>query len=127
MVNFDLPWNPMQIEQRVGRIHRIGQRREVLITNLVTRGTIEERILRVLESKLNLFELVVGELDMILGRVADDLDVESFVFRAHLESRTDEELEGRLREFAEDLVRARSGYLDARGRSDVLVPEDGTA
>jgi SNF2 family DNA or RNA helicase len=127
MVNFDLPWNPMQIEQRVGRIHRIGQHREVLITNLVTRGTIEERILRVLESKLNLFELVVGELDMILGRVADDLDVESFVFRAHLESRTDEELEGRLREFAEDLVRARSGYLDARGRSDVLVPEDGTA
>jgi hypothetical protein len=62
-----------------------------------------------------------------LGRVADDLDVESFVFRAHLESRTDEELEGRLREFAEDLVRARSGYLAARGRSDVLVPEDGTA
>ncbi len=124
MVDFDLPWNPMQIEQRVGRIHRIGQRREVLVTNLVSRGTIEERILRVLEFKLNLFELVIGELDMIIGRVADDLDVGEFVFRAHLESRSDEELEERLDALADDLVRARSGYLAARDRNNSLVPED---
>ena len=69
MVNFDLPWNPMQIEQRLGRIHRIGQTSDVLLINLVARGTVEERILELLEAKINLFELVVGELDMILGRV----------------------------------------------------------
>jgi len=69
MVNFDLPWNPMRIEQRLGRIHRIGQRRDVRLTNLVTRGTIEDRILRVLEAKINLFELVVGEIGAILGEI----------------------------------------------------------
>src|SRR5205814_5667278 len=65
MVNVDLPWNPMQIEQRLGRLHRVGQEHDVLLTNLVVRGTIEQRILHVLEAKINLFELVVGELDMI--------------------------------------------------------------
>lgn len=60
MANFDLPWNPMQIEQRMGRIHRIGQDHDVEVTNLVSRGTIEERVLGVLEAKINLFELVVG-------------------------------------------------------------------
>ncbi len=44
MINVDLPWNPMQIEQRLGRLHRVGQTREVLLTNLVARGTIEQRI-----------------------------------------------------------------------------------
>ena len=72
MVNFDLPWNPMQIEQRLGRIHRIGQDHDVVLTNLVARGTIEEHILDVLHTKLNLFELVVGELDMVLGRISED-------------------------------------------------------
>ncbi|MGH3168991.1 MAG: DEAD/DEAH box helicase, partial [Trebonia sp.] len=80
MVNMDLPWNPMQIEQRLGRLHRVGQDHDVQLTNLVAKGTIEEQVLRVLESKINLFELVVGELDMILGRVDDDFDFESTVF-----------------------------------------------
>ena len=82
MVNFDLPWNPMQIEQRLGRLHRIGQEHDVTLTNLVSRGTIEQRVLHVLEAKINLFELVVGELDMILGRVDDDFDFETAVFDA---------------------------------------------
>src|SRR5260221_14142554 len=60
MVNVGLLWNPMQIEQRLGRLHRVGQTREVMLTNLVARDTIEQRILHVLETKINLFELVVG-------------------------------------------------------------------
>ena len=80
MINVDLPWNPMQIEQRLGRLHRIGQEHDVVLTNLVGRGTLEERILTVLEGKINLFELVVGELDMILGRVTEDFDFEAAVF-----------------------------------------------
>jgi superfamily II DNA/RNA helicase len=87
MINYDLPWNPMQIEQRLGRIHRIGQQHDVALTNLVGVGTLEEHILRVLESKINLFELVVGELDMILGRIDDDFDFERFVFDSHVASR----------------------------------------
>ena len=46
LINFDVPWNPMAIEQRIGRIDRIGQNREVFVFNLVTRGTLEEQVLR---------------------------------------------------------------------------------
>jgi SNF2 family DNA or RNA helicase len=121
MINVDLPWNPMQIEQRLGRIHRIGQDREVLLTNLVTRGTVEERILGVLEAKINLFELVVGELDMILGRIEEDFDFERFVFDAHVASRYDAELQARLNALGDDLARARQDYLASRGRADQLI------
>ncbi len=121
MVNFDLPWNPMQIEQRLGRIHRIGQRRDVVLTNLVTRGTVEQHLLEVLQAKINLFELVVGELDMILGRVEDDLDFEALVFREHTESRDDAELARRLEAVGERLAQARGDYAESRGRIDGLV------
>src|SRR5260370_10477029 len=67
LVNYDLPWNPMTVEQRIGRVHRIGQTREVHIVNLAAAGTIESYILQLLDKKIKLFELVVGELDLILG------------------------------------------------------------
>jgi SNF2 family DNA or RNA helicase len=121
MVNFDLPWNPMKIEQRLGRIHRIGQQHDVQLTNLVSRGTLEERLLEVLQSKINLFELVVGELDMILGRVADDLDFETLVFQQHIASRDDAEFATRLDEVGDQLARARAGYLATREKLDDLV------
>lgn len=69
MINFDLPWNPMRVEQRIGRVHRLGQTKDVTIYNLSTRGTIEEHILRLLHEKINLFERVVGQLDVILESV----------------------------------------------------------
>ena len=121
MVNFDLPWNPMQLEQRLGRIHRIGQDHDVLLTNLVSRGTIEERILRVLETKINLFELVVGELDMILGRIDEEFDFESSVFAAHVDSDDDSDLGARLEALGDGLANARSAYLQSRSRTDELV------
>jgi len=96
MVNMDLPWNPMQIEQRLGRLHRVGQAHDVLLTNLVASGTIEEHVLRVLEAKINLFELVIGELDMILGRVDDDFDFEATVFDAFVASGDDAEFSERM-------------------------------
>jgi SNF2 family DNA or RNA helicase len=125
MLNFDLPWNPMQIEQRLGRIHRIGQEREVLLTNLVSMGTIEERILRVLEAKINMFELVVGELDMILGHIDDEFDFESFVFHSHVESSDDREFAARLESLGEGLAEARKQYLAGRGLNDALVDDAG--
>jgi SNF2 family DNA or RNA helicase len=121
MVNFDLPWNPMQIEQRLGRIHRIGQQQDVQLTNLVARGTLEERLLDVLQTKINLFELVVGELDMILGRVGDDLDFESLVFQHYVESRDEGEFGSRLDQVGDELARARVAYLRTRQRIDELV------
>ncbi|HZN17511.1 MAG TPA: SNF2-related protein [Micromonosporaceae bacterium] len=127
MVNVDLPWNPMQIEQRLGRLHRVGQRHEVLIANLVARGTIEERVLRVLEAKINLFELVVGELDLILGRVGEELDLESTIFDAYLTSDDDMQFAQRLDAIGDDLARARGEYLHSRGTLDALVGDEDTA
>ena len=121
MINMDLPWNPMQIEQRLGRLHRVGQTRDVLLTNLVAKGTIEEQVLRVLESKINLFELVVGELDMILGRVDDDFDFESTVFDAFVSSGNDAEFAERMEVIGDDLARARTDYLASREAVDDLV------
>ncbi|MEX2290468.1 MAG: SNF2-related protein [Mycobacteriales bacterium] len=123
MVNVDLPWNPMRIEQRLGRLHRIGQESDVVLTNLVGRGTIEEHILTVLESKINLFELVVGELDMILGRVTDDFDFESAIFSSYVEAADDADFDRRVSALGDDLARARAGYLAGRERLDSLVGE----
>jgi SNF2 family DNA or RNA helicase len=124
MVNVDLPWNPMQIEQRLGRLHRVGQTQDVMLTNLVARGTIEQRILHVLEAKINLFELVVGELDMILGRIDDDFDFESSVFGAYVGSRDDAEFADRLEEIGESLARARAEYLRDRSVTDELIGQE---
>ena len=127
MVNMDLPWNPMQIEQRLGRLHRVGQDHDVLLTNLVASGTIEEQVLRVLEAKINLFELVVGELDMILGRVDADFDFETTVFDAFVASEDDAEFGERMAVIGDDLARARTDYLANRASIDNLVSEEESA
>lgn len=69
MINFDLPWNPMRLEQRIGRIHRLGQEKDVRIYNFATKNTVEEHILKLLYEKINLFERVIGELDEILTKL----------------------------------------------------------
>jgi len=84
LINFDVPWNPMAIEQRIGRIDRIGQQRQVFVFNLVTRGTLEEQILHLLDEKLSMFELVVGEVGAILGGLAEDRDFADLMLDAWL-------------------------------------------
>jgi hypothetical protein len=123
MMNVDLPWNPMQIEQRLGRLHRVGQQHDVQLTNLVARGTIEQRILHVLEAKINLFELVVGELDMILGRIDDEFDFEGSIFDAFVDADDDADFASRLDTLGAQLAHARSEYLHSRESVDVLVEE----
>ncbi|MEB1806570.1 MAG: SNF2-related protein [Bacillaceae bacterium] len=69
IINYDLPWNPMRIEQRIGRIHRLGQKNDVRIYNFAVEDTVEQHILKLLYEKINLFERVVGELDDILAKL----------------------------------------------------------
>jgi SNF2 family DNA or RNA helicase len=74
VVNWDLPWNPMTIEQRIGRIDRIGQKSEVLhIVNVACRGTVEWEILHRLYHKVGVFKSSIGDLEEILGEVAERL------------------------------------------------------
>ena len=65
IVNYDLPWNPMRVEQRIGRVHRIGQKNDVHIFNLALAGTIEAYILELLYTKINLFRMALGDMDLM--------------------------------------------------------------
>lgn len=69
VINYDLPWNPMRLEQRIGRVHRLGQKNDVYIYNFATKNTVEEHILKLLYEKIDLFERVIGELEDILTRL----------------------------------------------------------
>ncbi|CEG27839.1 DEAD/DEAH box helicase [Bacillus sp. B-jedd] len=78
IINFDLPWNPMRLEQRIGRVHRLGQKQDVMIYNFAVKDTMEEHVLKLLYEKISLFEKVIGELDdilvkMELGNIDDHL------------------------------------------------------
>jgi len=74
VLNYDLPWNPMVVEQRIGRVDRIGQEAErIVIVNFVVTGSIEEKILRRLLDKIGIFENSVGEIDPIIGDKIEEL------------------------------------------------------
>ncbi|MGG4398338.1 SNF2-related protein [Paenibacillus thiaminolyticus] len=92
MINFDLPWNPMRVEQRIGRVHRLGQMNDVRIYNLSTCGTIEEHILNLLHEKINMFEMVIGRLDMILERFEKQDSLEKSLTRILLEAGSEDEI-----------------------------------
>lgn len=72
LFNYDLPWNPMAVEQRIGRIHRYGQTETVQVYNLMAEGTIEEKVYAILEDKLLQIAQTIGKTDPITGQVAED-------------------------------------------------------
>jgi superfamily II DNA/RNA helicase len=75
LVNFDLPWNPMKVEQRIGRIDRIGQAHsEIAIVNLAYKDTVEADVYMALGTRINLFEGVVGKLQPILSRLPRQIE-----------------------------------------------------
>ncbi|UFJ42946.1 DEAD/DEAH box helicase [Brevibacillus humidisoli] len=92
VINYDMPWNPMRVEQRIGRVHRLGQERDVFIYNLSTKGTIEEHILNLLYEKIDLFEMVIGELDEIVERLALNKSLEQNVIDIIMNSESEREL-----------------------------------
>jgi SNF2 family DNA or RNA helicase len=91
MINYDLPWNPMRLEQRIGRIHRLGQENDVHIYNMATKHTVEEHILKLLYEKIDLFERVIGELDEILTRI-DMKNIEDHIKEIFTHSKSEGEI-----------------------------------
>ncbi|HHY46848.1 MAG TPA: DEAD/DEAH box helicase family protein [Firmicutes bacterium] len=120
MVNFDLPWNPMKIEQRIGRIHRIGQENDVYVFNLSAAQTLEAHILELLDAKINMFELVVGELDMILGNIEEEEDFEDTIMDLWAGARTEEEVKERFENLGEQLAQAKARYERAKEYDDSI-------
>ncbi|MHC6178803.1 DEAD/DEAH box helicase [Clostridium sp. JNZ X4-2] len=115
IINYDLPWNPMAIEQRIGRIHRVGQKRDVHIFNLVAKDTIESYILYILDKKINMFELVVGEVDMILGDLnEDDNGFDDAIMDIWANSRDKDELESRISELGDKLLDKKNQYTKVK-------------
>ena len=124
LVNFDLPWNPMRIEQRVGRIHRIGQEREVFIFNLCTAGSLEARILNLLNEKIRMFELVVGEVGSILGNLQGGEEFETLVLNLWLRSHSEDELSNAFDELGASILNAQDEYVQAKELDAALFGED---
>ena len=124
LINFDLPWNPMRIEQRIGRVHRIGQTRDVFVFNLCTRGSLEEKILAVLNDKLRMFELVVGEIGSILGNTEKGEDFESLVLDLWLKSRSADDLDAAFGDLGDSLIEAQGEYLKTKELDEALFGED---
>lgn len=124
LVNFDLPWNPMRIEQRVGRIHRIGQTREVFIFNLCTAGSLEERILKLLHDKVRMFELVVGEVGSILGNLEGGDEFETLVYSLWREACGPAELDRAFEQLGESLVAAQERYLETKRLDQALFGDE---
>ncbi|MFQ5484170.1 MAG: helicase-related protein, partial [Desulfobacterales bacterium] len=124
MINYDLPWNPMKIEQRIGRIHRIGQKQEVTIYNLCATGSAEDYILEVLDKKINMFELVIGEIDMILGRVRGEKEFSDMVYDIWIQSVSDAERKKGFDQLATRLKRNKADYEKTKTLDEKLFGED---
>ena len=119
LINFDIPWNPMAIEQRIGRIDRIGQTREVFIFNLVTSDTIEDAVLRILDEKINMFELVVGEVGAILGEVDEQQQFPTLVLDAWLQE-TEQARADAFTQIENQLIAARREYEGVKQFDEAL-------
>ncbi len=123
MINYDLPWNPMRIEQRIGRIHRLGQTKDVYIYNLSAADTIESYILELLDAKINMFQLVVGELDMILGNLKEKKDFEDMIMEIWARAADTGELRKNMDALGEQMVEAKNHYYSVKKLDDRLLGE----
>lgn len=93
LVNYDLPWNPQRVEQRIGRVHRFGQKFDVVVANFANKGNAaESRILELLANKFHLFKGVFGASDEVLGSIEDGFDFEKTINRILSDSRSDADI-----------------------------------
>lgn len=116
LVNFDLPWNPQRVEQRIGRCHRYGQKIDVTVVNMLNRkNKAESRVYDLLDQKFKLFSGVFGASDGVLGAIESGIDFERKVVEAVQRGRTDTEVEEGFRLIEEQLAQQiQSEMQDAR-------------
>lgn len=93
VINYDLPWNPQRIEQRIGRCHRYGQKTDVLVVNFLNRkNEADKRVFELLDQKFNLFKGVFGASDEVLGAVESGVDLEMRIAAIYQDCRTPEQI-----------------------------------
>jgi SNF2 domain-containing protein/helicase-like protein len=111
VVNYDLPWNPQRVEQRIGRCHRYGQQRDVLVLNFLNRANAADaRLFELLAQKLALFDGVFGSSDEVLGALGSGIDFEKRVLDIYQSCRSSEEIDQAFARLRADL----DGRITAR-------------
>ena len=120
MVNYDLPWNPQKIEQRIGRCHRYGQKNDVIVINMLNDSSnIDKRIYELLSGKLGIFEETFGSSDKVLGSTTISENIEDAIRNVYKSCRSPEEIEkgfellqNMFKEEIENAIRASENDLD---------------
>ena len=121
VVNYDMPWNPQRIEQRIGRCHRYGQKHDVVVINFLNkRNAADVRVYELLNEKFKLFSGVFGASDEVLGSIGNGVDFEKRITQIYNECRTTEEIEQAFDQLQEELrseisdkmLKARSTLLE---------------
>src|ERR1700737_4367155 len=94
VVNYDLPWNPQRIEQRIGRCHRYGQKHDVVVVNFLNRkNAADQRVFELLSEKFQLFEGVFGASDEVLGAIESGVDFEKRIADIYQRCRQPEQIQ----------------------------------
>lgn len=94
VINFDLPWNPQRIEQRIGRCHRYGQKYDVVVINFLNKANAaDQRVYQLLDQKFRLFDGVFGASDEVLGSIGNGVDFEKRIASIYQQCRTTEEIQ----------------------------------
>lgn len=113
LVNFDLPWNPQRIEQRIGRCHRYGQKSDVVVVNFINKANrADQRVYELLDQKYNLFKGVFGSSDEILGNTMDGIDFEHRVLDIYQTCRDMEEIDAAFDRLQEEMRQQIEEVLD---------------
>ena len=116
VLHYDLPWNPMRLEQRIGRVHRLGQTRPVQVWTLAVRDTVEAYMLYLLHQKIRLFEAVIGDLETILAGHVFQGSLEAAFTRALVDARDEADLLARLDALADQILAERRRLERSRER-----------
>ncbi len=121
IINYDLPWNPQRVEQRIGRCHRFGQKFDVNVINFINNSNrAEQRIYELLSNKFNLFDSVFGASDEILGIMDNDSNMELSIAEIYKNCRTEDEIDNAFNtvqekfnsEIAENIDKAKAKIID---------------
>ena len=121
IVNYDMPWNPQRIEQRIGRCHRYGQKFDVVVINFLNKANAADiRVYELLDQKFQLFSGVFGASDEVLGSIGNGLDFEKRIAQIYNECRTTAEIEEAFdalqaelqAEISDKMLKARSTLLE---------------
>jgi hypothetical protein len=114
----------MKVEQRIGRVHRLGQTRDINIINFASDETVESYVLEILHKKINMFELVIGEMDMILGHFSEESTFEDTVFKIWAGSAGTTEARRRFQELGDKMLIARRRHEAVRDMDSRIFDHD---